>query len=292
MRALALVLLLASPAVAVDPGLLRVPARDNLPGLDPSITVSPAVAKLGGAALLSILKDAKDERRHEAVLALTDRLSQTERGNKAYSWKPVADVAEAIEWSLDLGEPLEFRRWAVYMLFASGSAEVRGRITLDPEDRKTDEWWKRFDGLRRKAGADVDPKLAEFFERYRNDPLAPRWKEAKAAAEAGRDKMLKEHPERREHLEKVWKLQLSIEDSQQAILPRFYKNIEAKSKKSPARIEALKAVDRSVCDHRLRIGWANMIPRIMAESFGDADARSYGFEAAPVTVGWPAIPPR
>ncbi len=293
MRALLLAAFLSSPALAAELDPLRVPDRFDLPGVeDPAHKVSPEVAKLGGKALLSLLRDAKNPRRAEAVLALVDKLDQTARGDKLYVWKPMADLADALDFLLEHGEPLAFRRWAVYMLFTNGATETRGRITLDPEDRRTEAWWTRFDALRERALKDVDPRLAEFFERYTEDPLATKWEEAKKAAAKGRDRMLADHPERREHLAEVWRLQESVEKSQLDLAPKFIANIEEKSKGSPVRIDALKAVELSTLNHRLRIGWANMIPRIMVESFGEADAKSYGFVPAPVTVGWPKIPKR
>lgn len=297
MRALLLLaaLLIASPAPAgeapIDP--LRIPDRFDLPGgLDPAYKVSPEVAKLDGKALLAILRDPKDARRPEAVLALTDNLNDPADEEKSYALKPLADLADAIDILLDLGEPLAFRRWAVYTLFTSGATDTRRRITRAPEDRRTQTWWRRFGAVRDRALKDADPRLAEFFERYREDPLAPKWEEAKKAAAKSRDRMLADHPERRENLAEVWRLQESVEKQQLDLLPSVTARIEAQSSASPGRIPALIAVERSVLNHRLRISWANMVPRIMAETYGESDAKSYGFVPAPVTIGWPEIPKR
>ena len=60
----------------------------------------------------------------------------------------------------------------------------------------------------------------------------------------------------------------------------------------PALDFLLKAVEKSTTYHRLRIGWANMVPKIMHEGIGAAEARSYGFEPAPIRLGWPKDPAR
>jgi hypothetical protein len=300
MRPLALAVLLAAPAASApadspkaNQDELKVPDRYGLPGKGGPNSISPEVAKLGGEALLKILRDPKDTRHIEAVLALIAKTDQTGRGKrKPYSWKPLADSAAAIDYLLEEGTPLAFRRWAVYDLFASASAEICARITIYPEDRQVDNRWASFNALRARGRRDVDPHLAEFFERYEDDPEAARWPEAKKAAGAARDRMLAARPDAKDMLAETWRLQENIEKNQLIVLARFQSHIDAQTKVPAARRAKLKAVEKSATDHRLRIGWANMVPRIMAEGIGAAEAKSYGFEPVPVRVGWPKIPAR
>lgn len=303
MRAAALALLLAARAAAAPPPYagpagnpkeLQPPDRYDLPGSkgEPA-AISSEVARLDGKALLAIIRDPKDERRVEAVIALTLKIDQLDRGEDAkYSWAPIADSVAAMDHLFAKVPPGVFRRWAVYRLFAPAAGQTRSMMTLVPGDRKVDAWWERLDALRARGLRDGDPRLAEFFERYAEDPEAPRWREAKKAAGAARDRLLLARPDAKDFSAKVWRLQETVEDSQLVVLRRFEARLDGMTGVPPERRARLKAVERSTTEHRLRIGWANMIPRIIAESFSLAEARAHGFEPAPVLLGWPAVPAR
>ncbi len=287
----------APPSVPVPPntGRYAIPDRYNLPGNNKEApeTYEPELLTVRGERMVELVKDPKEPLRDQAVLVLVARLSQTERGPKTpYSWIPVANALEALDVLFAEERPDAFRRWAVYDLFSFASSEVRGRITLDAKDTETDRWWARCEELRARGRRDKDPVLAEFFERYEEDPEAARWRETKAAAVASREKLLKAHPEMKELLAKVWALQASIEDAQLTVLSRLKKNIDSQKGVPAARRERLKAVETSWVNHRLRIVWANMLPRIVADALDPAEAKAYGFVPAPVRTGWPVIPVR
>ncbi|MEQ1918284.1 MAG: hypothetical protein ABL955_03720 [Elusimicrobiota bacterium] len=231
--------------------------------------------------------------RAAAVLDLSARTNQVERGENAkYSWEPMMNLTAELDALLAEKAPTAFRRWAAHTLFMTGSSEVRGRITLDPLDTAVDEWWKRYDAIRARGQADKDPILAEFFERYAQDPEAPRWRDTRAAAIVSRDKMLKARPEMKKHLDYVWGMLTNVTEAQLTVLARLNARTGARQDVPAARREKLQAIETSWVDHRLRITWANMLPRIVVESTDAATAKSFGFVPAPVRTGWPELPAR
>lgn len=272
----------------------RIPDRFNLPPNEAALDADAqaAAAAMDGAALLAVIRDPKAPHRMEAVVALANRTSQVDRGAAPYTWQFIADGAEALDELLAHGSPPAFRRWAVYTLFTEQSSEVRGRITLDPSDRAVDGWREKFEAIRALVRRDQDPLLAEFFERYEQDPEAPRWREAKAAALAARDRMVAARPEFKKDLDHAMDLGKSIESAQLEVLRRLHVNLDSMKGLTPARRAKLKAVETSWVDHRLRITWANIVPRVASDAVGAEEARTYGFVAVPVRTGWPAVPPR
>jgi hypothetical protein len=298
-RSLALAALLAASARASAPPSeaaleALVPDRMSLPGVDgPQVEVSPRVAKMKGKALLEALRDPRDARHIELVLALYARLDQSGRpAGVKYSWAPVADAAAALDYLYVDGAPAAYRRWAVSKLFAGACAGTRDRITLDPGDAAVDRWWSRCDKLRVRGRRDGDARMTEYFERWEEDPEAPRWRDAKLAATAARDLMLMKRPDTKPLFERVWRLQKSIEDAQSSVMGRMMASLDANTALSAERRARLEAIERSTFDHRMLVLWANMTPKIIAEGFDAAEAKAYGFEPAAVRLGWPQVPPR
>lgn len=304
MRTLALALLLGAcaapapksapkPAVEPNEGRYRIPSRIDLAGgsKEAPNLYDKTLFELDGRAMLRLLS-ADEVLRDDAVLILADHTDQTGRPKgAAYSWKPVDDALDALDILFAL-PPGAWRRWAVFDLFSVACSETRGRISLDPADLGTDARWARCGALRARGLADGDAFLAEVFERYAEDPLAPKWREARAAADAARARMEAARPETKEVLAEAWTYAGRVSDAQLAVGRRLAKAAREKKGVPAKRREALAALENSWVEHRLRAVWGTTVPHVAADCGDEKEAASYGFVIAPVRLGWPDIPPR
>lgn len=286
MTAIVLAILITLPATAANTAVnYAVPDRYSLSVI---VDIPYDVARYSGKELV----DVNGNGQPGAINAIFASLAQFNRGGKPYSWVPISDCADAIDHMLKRRTPAAFRRWAVYELFNNCSGTVSSRLTLDPEDRNADLWWARFDALRVRGLKDADLKLGESFERFAEDPLAPRWKEAKKDAEAARGRLLAARPDLRSFLDETFGYLLSMEESLLSMAARSRQALDGRPLQKSKRLEQLKDIETSLADHRLRCDWTNVLPHAVIDKVGNSDARRYGFIPQPIRLAWPKNPSR
>ncbi|TBR21905.1 hypothetical protein EPO15_09080, partial [bacterium] len=250
-----LLLLLALPAAAdLVPDI---PRRDDLPRTlsgEEGRSVPPGAA---WEELKKVIDYPKvSQARVDAVYVFGRRMGAAESQEPEALPKAVSDALSSLEGLLEREEDPAFRRYAVAELFGSGAAAVRDYVPYHPKASWARAAWKRLDAVRRRGLKDKDPRLAEFFERYRTLPGGASWEALKAEDKAFFDKAASELPDKREVLEKIWGLCESIESSQRAVSDRLLPAVRKAAKGSPKAAGYEKAA-RATFEYRSYTLWGN-----------------------------------
>ncbi len=255
------------------------------PALDPLDYSRERASKSFDDLEKTLLSSAGDEKKAYAANVWAVRLTYAYAEPRPDFWKAV-DASFALLDRLLAQEPASSsRRHSIYVVFSNLVAQARGAVIEEPLDPLWRAHWDRAGELARRALADKDPKLREYFERFEPLPKTPDWRAVKARMRAQQARLLASRPNAKEALEKAWSL---CRDEEQSELERKGDEDASISGEalSPADKRRLRRYVADFYDYRLYTLWANQLPKRERKKLElPPDAREPA--VAPVKNGWP-----